>query len=601
MAQNRKIILVSLFLVFITMVVFGQVIYHDFINYDDNYYVTKNQHVLAGWTLEGIQWAFTTKTHGHWHPLTWLSHMTDCQFFGRTPAGHHLTSLFFHMANVFLLFLVMAKMTGALYRSAFVAALFAIHPLHVEPVVWVAGRKDLLSAFFWLLAMLAYVRYAKQPRIPRYLLVLTAFTMGLMAKPMVVTLPFVLLLVDYWPLGRFAVGKKEAEQDPQRDIDLSPRFQIASPARLFSEKAFPFAMLGASAVATLAVLTSATKATFSLSMLLPSLERLGGSLVFYVVYIGKMFWPARLAVPYPHPEVPSLWQVTGALIVLALVSFLVLYLGRRYPYLPVGWFWYLITLLPVIGLVQIGPYEIADRYTYVPLIGLFIAITWGAMDLSLKWRLPRLVPLLTAGTVLLALMVCSWIQVGYWKNSITVFEHSIKITTGNYKAHNNLGLALEAQGKLAEASSHYSEAVRIRPNYPKSHGNLADVLAKQGKLSEALPHYLETVHLNPKDEKAHHNLGVTLARLGKVDEAITAFFEALRIKPDYLEAHNSLGTAFARQGRLELAVKHFSEALRIKPDYKSARNNLDRALHELRESRGASDKADHPTGSKENR
>jgi Flp pilus assembly protein TadD len=596
MSHYRSHIMIGFFLVAINLVVYGQVIHHKFINYDDNYYVTSNQHVLKGWTPEDITWAFTTTRHGHWHPLTWLSHITDCELFGLNPAGHHLTSLILHIASTLLLFLALRLMTGALYRSAIVAALFAVHPLHVEPVAWVAGRKDVLSTLFWMLAMIAYARYSMRPGLFRYLLVLMVFALGLMAKSMVVTLPLILLLMDYWPLGRFTLARKTSEgQAPQNQASFSHgRFQTASGLRLISEKALPFAMLAASAVTTLAVMKMATKAAFGPSKLLPSAQHLAVSIVFYVEYIVKMFWPAGLALPYPHPGMPPIGQVIGAIILLGCISFLVIRWGRRYPYLPVGWLWYLVTLLPVIGLIDFGPHEFADRYSYVPLIGLFIIVAWGSTDFLEKLRLPRLVSAVSAGTVILVLMICAFIQVGYWKDSLTVFGHSVSVTTGNYKAQNNLGLAFEAEGKLEEAVFHYSEAIRIRPSYPKSHANLAMVLGKQGKISEALPHFIETVRITPNDAKAQHNLGITLARLGRLDEAIAAFSEALRFKPDYAEAHNGLGAALASKGRLDEAASHFSAALRIKPDLETARKNLDHVLQQIREAHLASDKAKKP-------
>ncbi len=595
MLHYRSHIIIGLFLVAINLVVYGQVIDHKFINYDDNYYVTSNQHVLQGWIPEDITWAFKTERHGHWHPLTWLSHMTDCQLFGLNPAGHHLTSLFLHIASTLLLFLALRLMTGALYRSAVVAALFAIHPLHVEPVAWVAGRKDVLSTLFWMLTMIAYIRYSMRPGIFRYLLVLIVFALGLMAKPMVVTLPLILLLMDYWPLGRFALGRTSEAPAPKNQAFVSHgRFQTASGLRLILEKAFLFAMLGASAVTTLAVMKTATHTAFSLSKLLPSTKHFAVSIVFYVEYIVKMFWPAGLALPYPHPGTLPLVQAMGAMILLISITFLVIRSGRRYPYLPVGWLWYLITLLPVIGLVDLGPHEFADRYSYIPLVGLFIIIAWGSADLLERLRLPRFVSSAAAGTVILVLMICAFIQVGYWKDSLTLFGHSISVTTGNYKAQNNLGLAFEAEGKLEEAVFHYSEAIRIRPSYPKSHANLAMVLGKQGKISEALPHFIETVRITPNDAKAQHNLGITLARLGRLDEAITAFSDALRYKPDYAEAHNGLGAALASKGRLDEAASHFSAALRINPGLETARKNLDHVLQQIREAHLASDKVKKP-------
>jgi len=576
MTRHRSDIFIILFLVVITLVVYGQIAKHEFINYDDNRYVTENPQVQAGWTAKSLIWALTTTTHGHWHPMTWLSHMTDCQFFGLNPAWHHLMNLLLHTANTILLFLVLRRMTGAPFRSALVAALFSLHPLHVEPVAWVAARKDVLSTFFWLLTLAVYIRYCERPGLLRYVAVMIAFVAALAAKSMTVTLPLVLLLLDYWPLGRLNFAKAEGEE-------RAPWYKRPG-IRVLAEKTIPLLFLGASAVATVAVMKISTKAAISIDKVLPTKEHLGSSLIFYVTYVGKTLWPSSLALPYPHTEAPPVAQVLVAGILFFAISFLALRWWRSYPYLAVGWLWYVVTLLPVIGIIPFGPHDLADRYTYIPLIGLFIIIGWGVPDFLREWQFRRVAPAAMAGAALSALSICSWVQAGHWENSVSLFSHTVRVTSENYKAHNNLGLALEAQGDLTGAVRHYSEAARARPNYPKSHRNLALALGKQGQLEEALPHFLAATRLEPGNAQTHYNLGVALARLGRLDEAIGAFRKAVQIKPDYAEAHNSLGTAYATQGRLHEAATHFREALRAKPDFDKARGNLNAALKQLKES-----------------
>ena len=580
MSRYRSEIVISLFLIMATLAVFWQVQDHEFINYDDNRYVTENRNIREGLSMEGVTWAFTTGLHGHWHPLTWLSHMMDCELFGLNPGLHHLSSLFLHIVNTLLLFFVLNLMTRAPLRSGFVAALFALHPLHVEPVTWLADRKDVLSAFFWLLTMVTYARYSEHPGFNRYLFVIIAFVLGLMAKSMVVTLPLVLLLMDYWPLRRFQFEQPDKMGNQQNHKLLNSRYKGRSALGLFTEKILLIFLVGASAYVTMLVMRSGPIGSIKTSTFSSLGSRISTSVVFYVEYIIKTVWPFELALPYPSPEIPAVSQALGAALLLICISFLVFWGGRRYPYLPVGWLWYLITLLPVIGLVRIGPHALADRYTYVPLIGLFIIIAWGVPDLVKGWSYRRTMLAISAGILLCGLMICAWLQVRLWKNSITLFTHTANVTSNNYRAHNNLAVALEAQGKISEAIIHYSESVRIKPNHVKSHNNLGLLLGRQGRAQEAIRHFYKTLRIRPDHMFAHHNLGVALARQGRLKEAIHHFSEAVRIKPDYAEAHNSLGAAFAAQGRFGEAIIHFSEALRIRPDYVKAKSNLDRCLRQ---------------------
>ncbi|MDO9565133.1 MAG: tetratricopeptide repeat protein [Candidatus Desulfaltia sp.] len=551
--------LVCLFLVITVLAVYWQVGSHEFVNYDDEDYITENQHVQAGLTLKSIAWAFTSTHASNWHPLTWLSHMLDCEIYGLNPGGHHFTSVFFHILNSILLFLVFKKMTGAFWKSAFVAALFAIHPLHVESVAWASERKDVLSTFFWMLTMGAYILYVKYPDTKKYLLTVLLFALGLMAKPMLITLPFVLLLLDCWPLGRF-------------------NYQWSLAYALVREKIPLFVLAAASGIVTFFVQQSGG-AVRSLDVL-PLFVRISNALVSYISYIVKMIMPHNLAVLYPHPGMPPVWQVAGACLLLAFISFIAAKTFKRSPYFTVGWLWYLGTLVPVIGLVQVGSQSMADRYTYIPLTGIFIIIAWGVSDLAARWRYRYKKEGLAAGSaiILSILMVTTWFQVGCWTNSITLFSHAINVTENNSVAHNNLGNALKDHGKLSEAIKHYTEALRIKPNHANAHNNLGNALADQGMISEAIKHYTEALRIKPNHAKAHNNLGNALADKGELSEAIKHYTEALRIKPDYADAYYNLGNALVNKGKLTEAIRKYTEALRIKPNHAKAYYNLGNAL-----------------------
>jgi len=573
----RRELVIGLLLLSITLAVYWQIRDHKFTNYDDTVYVTENPHVQRGLVGSSIIWAFTTTEQANWHPLTWLSHMLDCQLFGLNPGAHHLTSLFLHLANVLLLFAVLRRMTGALWRPAFVSALFALHPLHVESVAWVAERKDVLSTLFWLLTMLAYAGYAERPTRARYVLTLVAFALGLMAKPMLVTLPFVLLLLDYWPLDRMAYAGRDDNTPKRARKGIGSSKQRLSLSRLVWEKTPFFALAAISSVVTFSVQRKA--GAMSNMEVLPLWSRIANALVSYLRYLGKTIWPSDLAVLYPHPGTGlSLWWGAGAGLVLLGLSILLLRGIRSRPYLAVGWLWYLGTLVPVIGLVQVGLQAYADRYTYVPLIGLFIMVAWGVPDLAGRWGRARTVLALLAATSLSALTGCTWIQVGYWKDSLSLFTHTIQVTTNNYVAYNSSGVALAEQGRFEEAIDRYLRALRIKPDYAEAQCNLGLALEREGRHEEAISHYLEALRLDPNHATAHNNLGNALADQGKLEEAISHYTEALRIKPDYAEAYNNWGTALVKQGRFEEAIDLFLRALRIKPDYAEAHSNLAWAL-----------------------
>jgi len=556
----------------LTFATFEQVRTCAFINFDDHVYITENQHVQSGLTLKGVTWAFTTTHAANWHPLTWISHMLDCQLYGLNPSGHHLTNLVFHIASALLLFLVLERMTGSLWRSGFVAALFALHPLHVESVAWVAERKDVLSTFFWMLTMWTYIRYVEGPKLNRYLLVLLFFTLGLLSKPMLVTLPFVLLLLDYWPLRRFQFAQSSGISKFPTPKPINPSNQSSMILRLVREKA-PFFIL--CAISSILTIFAQQKGGAVISLEnYPIENRIANALVSYVGYIEKMIWPRHLAIFYPHQEMLPIWKIVGSGLLLVCVSVLVIRAVRKHPYLVVGWFWYLGTLIPMIGLVQVGEQAMADRYTYVPLIGLFIMMAWGVPDILAGWRFRKVVLSISTGLLLSLLMIVTNLQVKHWQNDITLFEHTLAATSNNFTIHYNLGLVLDRQGKTQEAIAHYAEALRIKPDFVRAHNNLGLVLVGQGKTQEAIAHYAEALRIKPDYAQAHNNLGLVLVGQGKTQEAIAHYAEALRIKPDYAEAYNNLGIVLARQGKTQEAVAHFAEALRIKPDYAEAHNNL---------------------------
>ena len=556
--------LVCLFLVISTLVVYWQVNNYEFVGYDDDRYVTENVRVKNGLSSDNIIWAFKTTTVSNWHPLTWLSHMLDMQLYGMNSGAHHQTNLIFHIANALLLFFVLKKMTGSLWQSGFVAALFALHPLHVESVAWVAERKDVLSTFFWMLTMFSYARYAAHPGINRYLPVVGFFMLGLMAKPMLVTLPFVLLLLDYWPLRRM-------QFNPPADDRHS--LQQRSPGLLlFWEKIPLFLLALASSVVTF--LAQKSGGAVGSMEIYPLTTRVANAFVAYVKYIGKMIWPANLAVFYPHSGSLPAWQVIGAGVLLGFITFVAIRSSRQHPWFVVGWLWFVGTLVPVIGLVQVGLQAMADRYTYVPLIGLFIIVAWGVPQLMGRWRHKKMLLATTTIALLTVLIVTSGLQTRYWKNSIILFEHATDVTDNNHVMHNNLGFSLTARGRSDDAIKHYKEALRMNPDFELANVNLGIALLSQGKLDQSIDYYQNVLREKPGYAGVHHNLGIVLLRKGMIDDAVVHLREALRLKPDYAEAYNSLGAAMVFKGEIEDAIRFFKKALQLKPDYLQPKKNL---------------------------
>jgi tetratricopeptide (TPR) repeat protein len=652
--------LICLGLVVGSVMAFAGVFSCDFVNYDDPAYVTANPHVHNGVTEASVVWAFTSIHGGNWHPLTSISHMVDCQIFGPNPVWHHLVNLLFHIANTLLLFAVLTRMTEAPWRSAIVAGLFAWHPLHVESVAWVSERKDVLSTFFWLLSTWCYATYVEsqnraRPRsqsdgqkstededdgwarsteaslirhnrpyrvilAPYYICSLFLFLLALMSKPMVVTLPFTLLLLDYWPLRRNAA---------------------MGWTKLVVEKAPFFVLALAGSVVTFLV-QRAAKAVLPLAVE-PISHRVANALVSYFTYLEKMVWPDNLGIFYPLVTSLPAQTVIGATLVLVVATALSVALRRSSPYLITGWLWFLGTLVPVIGLVQVGQQSMADRYAYVPLIGIFIALVWGLVDLSKRWRRATRNALATAAVIVLwVCIVLTQSQVHFWQNSAALFDHALTINTNNYAAHYYLGLALEdrgqdkqailhfnaaqqlqpgwpppvshlgaclerqgdtqsamdcyesalkvqpdysparialasllsREGKIDAAANQYEEGLRCDPNAPDLHYNFANLLISQGKLAEAVGHYRESLRIDPNSPDAHNNLGIVLLTQGTPADAIEQFQEALRLRPDFPQAEDQLGTALQKLGRLDEARQHFAVAVQLAPDLAHARLKL---------------------------
>ena len=617
---------ICLFLVLSTLVVYWPVTGHQFVNYDDTDYVTENSYVQAGLSAKGLAWVWHSDVARNWHPVTMLSHMLDCQLYGLRPGGHHLTNLLFHVANTLLLFLLLRSMTGALWRSGAVAALFALHPLHVESVAWVAERKDVLSTFFFLLTLSAYVAYVNRSRVqspkskvqgpkpkaqgsavsghaPRttqdasrftihtvlhppsslfYALSLLLFALGLMSKPMLVTVPFVLLLLDFWPLQRL----ESPALSRSRFKVQGSRFKVSAPAGgpqpAATRQAAPFSRLLWEKVPFLLLSAASCVVTFQVqqrggSVLdvnnLPVAARVANALMSYVRYLGKMLWPEHLAALYLRKVPWPFWQVGLAAIALLATSVAVIRLARRRPYLAVGWFWYVGTLVPVIGLVQVGMQTMADRYTYIPLIGIFIAVAWGAWELASAWRLPRVGLGIATAVVLAACMVLARQQIAWWRDSETLFQRMITVVEGNYMAHYNMGNLFSRQNKLPEAVQHYEAALRAEPNYAEAHNNLGAVLLRQGLFEEALEHYATAVRLKP-EYLYYFNLANAQVDAGKPADAVPNYQQALRLNPNSSQAHFNLGMAWQAQGKADAAMAELRAALQLQPDYESAEHNL---------------------------
>jgi tetratricopeptide (TPR) repeat protein len=547
------------------LAVYGQTANHGFIHFDDSVYVTDNPHVKGGITGANIAWAFTATSASNWHPLTWLSHMTDVQLFDLNPRGHHLTSVVMHAASALLISLLLARITAAPWQSLFVAALFALHPLHVESVAWVAERKDVLSCLFWMLTLILYAGYARQRGAGRYMATLACFSIGLMAKPMLVTLPVVLLLLDYWPLERFRPGQ-----------DQDGTSAATSVAKLAWEK-IPFFLLSALSAAITIHAQHQGGAMKNLDAV-PLMLRIGNAMVSYIQYLLKAIWPHDLALLYPIPASIPPWQILGSALLLLAISTATIRCRRSHPYLMVGWLWYLVTLLPVIGLIQVGGQSMADRYTYIPLTGIFIIAAWGANDLLDGWRQRRPVLSILAIAIICALTAATWHQLGYWRDSITLYRHTLAVTRDNYLILNNLGIAMDEQGNHQAAVELYEEALRAWPRSANAHINLGAVYAHEGKFEEAIGHYREALRIQPDYTLAMVDMGKALTSIGRPDEAITQFEQALKLDNGLADAHLNLALLLRKAGRVDEASRHYETVLKLEPYSVKAPNNMGIAL-----------------------
>lgn len=566
-SQSRRDLLICLCLAIATMVVYWPVTRFGFVNYDDPYYIYENPHLRAGLTVKGIVWAFTTNYRSNWHPVTWLSLLLDYQLFGLNAGGYHLMNVLLHVASSLLLFRVFYRMTACPWRSAFVAAVFALHPLHVESVAWVTERKDVLSGLFWMLTLWAYVRYVEQPGGQKYLLALGFYALGLMAKPMLVTLPFVLLLLDYWPLRR----APWLRLDPSERATSQPAGKLTGTTGLLVEK-LPFLGL---AVASCAVTFWAQHTGGAVESLgrLPLDYRAANAVVSYARYLAKTVWPVRLAVFYPYGSWPG-WVVAGAAIVLAVITVWVVRTARREPPVAVGWFWFLGTLVPVIGLVQVGIQAMADRYAYIPMVGLLIMVAWGLPRSVTNHRRWQRALAVGAGVALSACLILCRSQIGYWKDSETLFRHALAVTPGNAVAHNNLGAALKEAGHVNEAIREFEEALRLNPKDWRAQINLGIALLERGRFREAIEHLQQAASIEPRSAIAHNTLGVALLNAGRDETAALEFEKALELDPRSAQPHYNLGLVNRRAGKVAQAIAHFEEAVRLKPDFAEAKKEL---------------------------
>ncbi len=564
----------------------------DFIQYDDPEFVANNVHLRDGLSFDAVRWAFTSIYAANWFPLTWISYLGGYQLYGLNSGWHHLTNVALHALNTLLLFGILKRMTGARWRSAFVAFAFALHPLHVEPVVWIAERKEVLSGLFWFLTIWAYLYYLEKPRLYRYGSVVVLFCGGLMSKPMIVTLPFALLLLDFWPLGRW-------KTIPFR--------------RLILEK-LPLLILAAAASVITLIAQQRGGAVSSLE-LIPLGLRLQNAAISYVIYVLKFLWPTNVSIIYPFYETLPPWQVAGAISVLIAISILTLLETRRRPYLAAGWLWFLGTLVPVIGFIQVGAQSRADRYTYIPFIGLSVILAWGLEEISnlSNWAKPAVIAIAIAAC--LSWFTATFIDVGYWRNTIAIFEHAIEVTNNNSIAQARLAQGLLFDGRVTEAIPHLEESLRSNPNDPEPHVLLGEALSRSdkladaaaqfqaavqlrpsdadaqeglgmvltdlGRIAEARPHLLEAIRLRPGDPDSHYNLGRLYGLSGQADQAIAQFAETVRLKPNDAAAHYNLATALAVAGRIDPACDEFRAAMRLKPDYMEAHLSLARLFASL--------------------
>lgn len=595
-------------LISVTLGIYYQTSDHEFINYDDPSYIINNPYVNSGLTINNITWAFTSIHASNWHPVTWLSHMLDIELFGLESKGHHIVNLIFHLTNTLLLYFLLFGTTKSHWKSSFVAALFALHPLHVESVAWIAERKDVLSAFFFFITLNLYRLYANRPSNSRYILALIAFSIGLMSKPMLVTLPFILILMDYWPLQRLSCSINNEYVSPITEIKNRNEHFI----KIMVEKIPFFCLSFISCIIT--YYAQSRGGAIAKIKLVPISFRFLNSLIAYANYIFKMILPLNLSVIYPLPDTITILHGLATGFLLFAISTISIRMGRRHPYLIVGWLWYIGMLVPVIGLVQVGRQSMADRYTYLPLTGLFIIVAWGVPSIIPKVRYRNMLLFIISVLLLVMYSLFTWFQIGYWKNSFTLFRHATQAIPKNHVAYNllgstytqsgmldeaiyiysealrispddeeaisGIGVALAKKGDLEGATSYFRKAVYLEPNSAECHSNLGFALSQQGQETDRIRHLLEAIRLqpgNPKNAEIHFHIGTSFAAQGKIDQSIDHFVKAIRIKPNFVEAHYNLGVAHAKQGKWDQAIVSFSMALQLKPDLPEAILSLEKA------------------------
>ena len=558
--KKKYTYLIVVFLIVASFAAFGRIASNDFINFDDDGYINENYHVQSGISLQNIKWIFTTVLLGNWHPVTMLSHTLDWSLFGANASGHHLISLLLHIGAVIFLFLFLNKTTNNPWSSAFAAALFALHPLRVESVAWAAERKDVLSMFFGMAALYVYAFYAENTKLSRYFLCLFLFALSLMSKAMLVTMPFVLLLLDYWPLGRW-----------QKILSSPSKNRPYSASRLIWEKTPFFLLTITSSIITLwsQNMGGATSFGEQLSFVM----RGANAIISYVAYLEKTFWPLNLAVFYPYSIILPVWKVLLSGIILIIITAVVLYYIKKLPFLFVGWFWYLGTLIPVIGLVQVGRQAIADRYTYLPSVGLAVGIAWGIHNLIKNENLRKNILFPAGLTIIILLAILSWRQCGYWKNSFELFNHTLQITKDNYVAHNNLASALLKKGKINESLVHYNEAIRLKQDYQSAYNNRGSAYYNLGQYQKAIEDYNKAISLKSDYVQAYYNRGTTYTKLSQHQQAIEDYNKAISLKSDYVQAYYNRGANYAAFGQYKLAIEDFNKAIALKSDYVQAYNS----------------------------
>jgi tetratricopeptide (TPR) repeat protein len=554
-----------------TVVIYWQVLSFDFIEYDDAKYVTNNYHIQTGFTPSAIRWAFTTLHAGFWQPLVWLSFMLDFQLYGLNPAVFHATNLAFHVFNTALLFLFLHLATKTMWRSWFVAFFFALHPLHVESVAWIAERKDVLSTFFFMLILLSYYWYTQKPSLQRYLLIIVLFILGLSSKAMLVSVPFLLLLLDYWPTGRYglaSVNNTSKREDFRTAFDLmKEKIPLLFVAMIFS---------------IITIFTQKTGGAVVSQAIHPIDLRITNAVTSYVIYIRKMFFPYDLAVLYPFPSSISTAKVLSAAFLLLAITWFIIKMRKTRPYTTLGWFWYTASIFPVIGLIQVGPQAMADRFTYIPLIGLFIICVWGFYEITTLLSIKKTFLAISAILVILFYSTLTWKQISYWKDPLTLFTHTLSVTENNYVAHTILGTSFSEQGEIKKAADHFLTALEIAPGYKSAHVGYGITLAKMQRMQEAESHFREALNIDPHSATVHFNLGLALYKRQIIDEAAYHFTQVLQQHPDHPKAHFYLANILAEQGKMTEAISHYKIALSILPDDHRIQKNLKRAEAILR-------------------